>query len=87
MITLEDPIEYVLPHGRSHVNQRELSNSLHSFAGGLRDALRQDPDVILVGELRDNETMQTAITAAETGHLVRRFARAAVRSGTARQRP
>lgn len=71
IITLEDPIEYRLPrHMAAQVNQRELGDSFGSFPEGLRDALRQDPDVILVGELRDMETISTAITACETGHLV-----------------
>jgi len=71
IITLEDPIEFVLAKdGLSQVNQRELGKSFFSFADALRQALRQDPDVILVGELRDPETMRTALTAAETGHLV-----------------
>lgn len=70
IITLEDPIEYHLPSGISVVNQRELYESFNSFPAGLRQALRQDPDVILVGELRDPETIRTALTAAETGHLV-----------------
>lgn len=71
IITLEDPIEYVLPtDGKATVNQRELGETLTSFANGLRQALRQDPDVILVGELRDTETIRTALLAAETGHLV-----------------
>lgn len=70
IITIEDPIEYFHPHRRSIVTHRELHVDLTSFADGLRAALRQDPDVILVGEMRDTETMQAAITAAETGHLV-----------------
>jgi len=71
LITLEDPIEFRLPTDRAAlVHQRELGHSFFSFADGLRDALRQDPDVILVGELRDVETIRTALTAAETGHLV-----------------
>jgi twitching motility protein PilT len=70
VITLEDPIEFLLPAGRSVVNQRELGWSFSSFPSGLRQALRQDPDVILVGEMRDLDTIRTAITAAETGHLV-----------------
>jgi twitching motility protein PilT len=70
VITLEDPIEFLLPDGKSMVNQRELGTSFTSFADGLRQALRQDPDVILVGEMRDQETIKTALTAAETGHLV-----------------
>jgi twitching motility protein PilT len=70
IITLEDPIEFLLPPGSSVVHQRELGANFTSFAGGLRQALRQDPDVILVGEMRDRETIKTALTAAETGHLV-----------------
>ncbi|MBS4176185.1 type IV pilus twitching motility protein PilT [Lederbergia citrea] len=70
VITLEDPIEYLHKHGLSLIDQREVGTDTHSFANGLRSALRQDPDVILVGEMRDLETIQTAITAAETGHLV-----------------
>jgi len=70
IITLEDPIEYVHTHKKSVVNQREVGFDTLSFANGLRAALRQDPDVILVGEMRDLETISTAITAAETGHLV-----------------
>ena len=70
IITLEDPIEYVHWHARSLINQREIGTDCDSFAYGLRAALREDPDVILVGEMRDLETIATAITAAETGHLV-----------------
>ena len=70
IITIEDPIEYYLEHKRGIVDQREVGVDVPSFAEGLRRALRQDPDVILVGEMRDLETMETAITAAETGHLV-----------------
>lgn len=70
IITLEDPIEYVHTHKKSVINQREVGSDTQSFANGLRAALRQDPDVILVGEMRDLETISTAITAAETGHLV-----------------
>lgn len=70
IITLEDPIEFHLSQGKSVVNQRELNDSFTSFTGGLRQALRQDPDVILVGEMRDLDTIRTAVTAAETGHLV-----------------
>ncbi|BCV21814.1 type IV pilus twitching motility protein PilT [Moorella sp. Hama-1] len=70
IITLEDPIEYLHQHRLSIVNQREVGSDTHSFARALRAALRQDPDVILVGEMRDLETIATAITAAETGHLV-----------------
>ena len=70
IITLEDPIEYLHSHKKSIVNQREIGNDTKSYASALRAALRQDPDVILVGEMRDLETISTAITAAETGHLV-----------------
>ncbi len=70
IITIEDPIEYYHPHQRGIVNQREVGVDTPTFAEGLRRALRQDPDVILVGEMRDLETMETAISAAETGHLV-----------------
>lgn len=70
IITLEDPIEYIHTHAKSTVNQRELGDDTQSYSKALRAALRQDPDVILVGEMRDLETIQTAITAAETGHLV-----------------
>lgn len=70
IITLEDPIEYLHQHGTSIIDQREVGFDTDSFANGLRAALRQDPDVILVGEMRDLETISTAITAAETGHLV-----------------
>lgn len=70
IITIEDPIEYLFRDKRSIVNQREVGVDTPSFASGLRAALRQDPDVILVGEMRDFETIETALTAAETGHLV-----------------
>jgi len=70
IITVEDPIEYFHSHKKSIVNQRELNVDTPNFAEALRGALRQDPDVILVGEMRDLETMEAAITAAETGHLV-----------------
>ena len=70
IITLEDPIEYLHMHKRSVVNQREIGMDSNSYANALRAALREDPDVILVGEMRDLETISTAITAAETGHLV-----------------
>ncbi len=70
IITLEDPIEYLHHHKKSMVNQREIGLDSHSYANALRAALREDPDVILVGEMRDLETISTAITAAETGHLV-----------------
>lgn len=70
IITLEDPIEYIHGNQRSIINQREVGTDTNSFANGLRAALRQDPDIILLGEMRDLETISTAITAAETGHLV-----------------
>jgi twitching motility protein PilT len=70
IITIEDPIEFLIRDKRSIVNQREIGVDTQSFANALRAALRQDPDVILVGEMRDFETIETAITAAETGHLV-----------------
>ena len=70
IITLEDPIEYIHKHKKSIVNQRELGMDTLSFDNALRAALREDPDLILVGEMRDPETIQIAITAAETGHLV-----------------
>ncbi len=70
IITLEEPIEYLHRHNVSMVNQREVGSDTLTFANGLRSALREDPDVILVGEMRDLETISTAITAAETGHLV-----------------
>jgi twitching motility protein PilT len=70
ILTLEDPIEFVHKSKRALVNQREVGTQTHSFTAALRGALREDPDVILVGELRDLETMQLALTAAETGHLV-----------------
>lgn len=70
IITIEDPIEYLHTHKFSIINQRELGQDTKSFAAALRSALREDPDVILVGEMRDLETIQLAITAAETGHLV-----------------
>ena len=70
IVTIEDPIEYVHEHQGGMVNQREVGTDVNSFADGLRRALRQDPDVILVGEMRDLETMEVAIRAAETGHLV-----------------
>lgn len=70
IITLEDPIEFLHKHKRSMINQREVGTDTDSFSNGLRAALREDPDVILVGEMRDFETIQIAITAAETGHLV-----------------
>jgi twitching motility protein PilT len=70
VVTVEDPIEFLHDHKRSIVTQREVGHDTKSFAEALRRALRQDPDVILVGEMRDLETISTALTAAETGHLV-----------------
>jgi twitching motility protein PilT len=70
IMTVEDPIEFLHRHKRCIVNQRELGGDAKSFALALKAALRQDPDVILVGEMRDLETISTALTAAETGHLV-----------------
>ena len=70
IITIEDPIEYYHPHKKSVVTQREVHVDVTSFAEAIRGALRQDPDVILVGEMRDLETIEAAVTAAETGHLV-----------------
>jgi len=70
VITLEDPIEYLHRHNKSVVTQREVGNDTESYMSGLRAALRQAPDVILLGEMRDFETIRTAMTAAETGHLV-----------------
>jgi twitching motility protein PilT len=69
-MTIEDPIEFLHSHKRCLVNQREIGSDAQSFGAGLKSALRQDPDVILVGEMRDLETIHTALTAAETGHLV-----------------
>jgi twitching motility protein PilT len=70
IITIEDPVEFVHKNKKSLINQREVGNSTRSFANALKSALREDPDVILVGELRDMETVHLALTAAETGHLV-----------------
>lgn len=70
IITLEEPIEYLHWHSRSLINQREIGTDCDSFASGLRAALREDPDVILIGEMRDLETTEIALTSAETGHLV-----------------
>lgn len=70
IVTLEDPIEFLHSHGSCLIDQREVGSDTASFANGLRAALRQDPDVILVGEMRDLETISAAVTAAETGHLV-----------------
>jgi len=70
IVTLEDPIEFVHDHIKCIVNQREVSSDTHSFAEALRHVLRQDPDVVLIGEMRDLETMRAALSVAETGHLV-----------------
>ena len=70
ILTIEDPIEFVHPHKKCVVNQREVGTDTRAFKNALRAALREDPDVILVGEMRDNETIHLAVTAAETGHLV-----------------
>jgi twitching motility protein PilT len=70
IVTIEDPIEFLHTNKKSLVNQREVGSDTHSFANGLKHVLRQDPDVILIGELRDLETISVALTAAETGHLV-----------------
>lgn len=70
IITIEDPIEYVYPHYYAMIHQREVGKDARTFAGALRSALREDPDIILVGEMRDFETISAAVTAAETGHLV-----------------
>src|SRR5256886_10063397 len=70
IITVEDPIEYAFVSYKSAIEQREIGADVPTFSSGLRHALRQDPDVILVGEMRDLETTSAAITAAETGHLV-----------------
>ncbi|MBO1769334.1 type IV pilus twitching motility protein PilT [Agrococcus sp. TF02-05] len=70
IVTVEDPIEFMHQHKKAVVNQREVGHDTHSFAAALKHVLRQDPDVILVGEMRDLETISVALTAAETGHLV-----------------
>jgi twitching motility protein PilT len=70
IVTLEDPMEFLHPHGKAAISQRELGKDFSDFASGLRAALRQAPKVILVGEIRDRETMEVAMTASETGHLV-----------------
>lgn len=70
ILTIEDPIEYLHPHKRAMVNQREIGSDTQAFHTALRAALREDPDVMLIGEMRDLETIQTALTMAETGHLV-----------------
>src|ERR1700743_1476753 len=70
IITLEDPVEFVHPHKKATFNQREMGNDFSSFATGLRAALRQAPKIVLVGEMRDRETVEIGLSAAETGHLV-----------------
>jgi len=70
IVTIEDPLEYLHHHKRSAINQREVGDDTHSFARALRSVLREDPDVLLVGEMRDQESIQTTLTIAETGHLV-----------------
>lgn len=70
IVTIEDPIEYVFEHNKCIISQRELGSDTNSFSRALRAVLREDPDVVLVGEMRDLETMETALTVAETGHLV-----------------
>lgn len=70
ILTIEDPIEYVYPVGHSIISQREIGTDTHSWGMALKSALREDPDVVLIGEMRDPETMQAALTIAETGHLV-----------------
>jgi twitching motility protein PilT len=70
VITVEDPIEYIHRNKKSIIKQREITSDTHSFTDALRHVLRQDPDVVVVGEMRDLETISTALTAAETGHLV-----------------
>jgi twitching motility protein PilT len=70
IVSIEDPIEYLFSHGQSIVRQRQVGADTHTFAAAIKSALRQDADVIVVSELRDLETMRTALTAAETGHLV-----------------
>ena len=70
ILTMEDPVEYIHPHRKAMVNQREIGHDSASFASAIRAALREDPDVILVGEMRDRETIAAALTLAETGHLV-----------------
>jgi twitching motility protein PilT len=70
ILTIEDPVEYVYQQKKSLIHQRDVGTDVGSFAGALRSAMREDPDVILVGEMRDYETISAAVTAAETGHLV-----------------
>jgi len=70
IVTVEDPIEYLHKHNKATINQRELGRDTHSFAEALKHVVRQDPDVIMIGEMRDLDTMQAALTLSETGHLV-----------------
>ncbi len=70
IVTLEDPIEFLFPKGKGLITQRQLGEDFLSFAGALRSVLRQDPDIVMVGELRDPETIAAALTLAETGHLI-----------------
>ncbi|MCH4073024.1 type IV pilus twitching motility protein PilT [Pseudoramibacter sp.] len=70
LITLEDPVEYLYPQGKALIHQREIGFDVQDYASGLRDALREDPDVLLIGEMRDSVTVKIALEAAETGHLV-----------------
>ncbi len=70
IVTIEDPVEFIFPHGKSIVSQRELHEDTHSWEIALRSVLREDPDVVLIGEMRDLETISAALTVAETGHLV-----------------
>ncbi len=70
IVTIEDPIEFVYPFGKSIISQREVKRDTHAFANALRSVLRQDPNVIVIGEMRDYETISTVVTLAETGHLV-----------------
>jgi twitching motility protein PilT len=70
IVTIEDPVEFVYPEGKSIISQREIHQDTHSFNNALRSVLREDPDIVLIGEMRDYETTQAALTIAETGHLV-----------------
>ena len=70
IVTIEDPIEYIFENKKSFIRQREIGTDTLSFANALKSVLRQDPDIIMVGELRDVESIEAALTAAETGHLV-----------------
>ncbi len=70
IITLEDPVEFVYQNRKSLIHQRELGKQFYTFGEGIRSILREDPDIIVIGEMRDLETMEAAITLAETGHLV-----------------